>query len=64
MDFEQSQGSGWLVVSKFVGTYHRHWSFDLHIFHGKDKEKVSHLNIHQTVKIDVIPNTIATFFSS
>ena len=27
---------GWL--SKFVGTYHRHWSFDLHIFHDKDKE--------------------------
>ena len=29
-----------LVVSKFVGTYHRCWSFDLHIFHDKDKEKV------------------------
>ena len=40
MDFEQSQGSGWLVVSELVGTYHRRWSFDLHMFHDKDKEKV------------------------
>ena len=30
-------GSGWLAVSELVGTYHRHWSFDLHIFHDKDK---------------------------
>ena len=37
MDLEQSQGSGWLAVSKFVVTYHRCWSFDLHIFHDKDK---------------------------
>ena len=37
MDLEQSQGSGWLAVSEFVGTYHRCWSFDLHIFHDKDK---------------------------
>ena len=36
----------------------------IHIFHDKDKKKVSHLNIHQTVKIDVIPNTKATFSSS
>ena len=37
MDLEQSQGSGWLVVSELVGTYHSCWSFDLHIFHDKDK---------------------------
>ena len=40
MDFEQSQGSDRLVVSKFVGTYHRHWSLDIHIFLDKGKEKV------------------------
>ena len=34
------------------------------IFHDKDKEKISHLNIHHTVKTDVIPNTKATFSSS
>ena len=33
----------------------------IHIFHDKDKEKISHLNIHHTVKIDDIPNTKATF---
>ena len=33
-------------------------------FHDKDKEKISNLNIHHTVKIDVIPNTKATFSSS
>ena len=27
---------GWLFL-KFVGTYHRCWSLDLHIFHDKDK---------------------------
>ena len=32
--------------------------------HDKDKEKVSHLNIHHTVKIVVIPNIKATFSSS
>ena len=37
MDFEQSQGSDRLAVSEFLGTYHRHWSFGLHIFHDKDK---------------------------
>ena len=36
----------------------------INIFHDKDKEKISHLNIHHTVKIDVIPNTKATFSSS
>ena len=47
-----------------MGTYHRCWSFDLQIFHDKDKEKITHLNNHHTVKIDVIPNTKATFSSS
>ena len=37
MDIEKSQGSGWLAVSELVGTDHRCWSFDLHIFHDKDK---------------------------
>ena len=55
---------GWLVVSKFVGTYHRCWSFDLHIFHDKDKERIGHLNIHHTVKTAVVPNVKATFSSS
>ena len=64
MDLEQSQGSGWLAVSELVGTNHRCWSIDIHIFHDKDKEKVSHLKIHHTVKTDVIPNTKATFSSS
>ena len=32
--------------------------------HDKVKEKISHLNIHHTVKIDVSPNTKATFSSS
>ena len=64
MDFEWSKRSDWVVVSEFVGTYNRCWSFDIHIFHDKDKEKASRLNIHHTVKIDVIPNTKATFSSS
>ena len=64
MDFEQSQGSGWLAVSELVGTYHRCWSFDLHIFHDKNKERISHLNIHHTVNIAVVPNIKATFSSS
>ena len=55
-------GSSWLAVSKLVGTYHRHWSFDPRIFRDKDKEKVSHLNIHHTVKTAVVPNVKATFF--
>ena len=55
---------GWLVVSKFVGTYHRCWSFDIHIFHDKDKERVGHLNIHHTVKTAAVPNIKATFSSS
>ena len=53
---------GWL--SKFVGTYHRRWSFDLHTFHDKDKERIGHLNIHHTVKTAVVPNIKATFSSS
>ena len=40
MDFEQSQGSDWLAVSELVGTNHRRWSIDIHIFHDKCKEKV------------------------
>ena len=64
MDFEQSQGSGWLAVSELVGTNHRCWSIDIHIFHDKYKEKISHLNVHHTVKTAVIPNTKATFSSS
>ena len=61
MDLEQSKGGYWVVISEFVGTHNKCRSLDIHIFHDKDKEKVSHLNIHQTVKIDVIPNTKATF---
>ena len=40
MDFEQCQRSGWLAVSELVGTNHRRWSIDIHIFHDKCKEKV------------------------
>ena len=54
---------GWLS-QQFVGAHNRCRSLDRHIFYDKDKKKVSHLNIHQTVKIDVIPNTKATFSSS
>ena len=36
----RAKESGWLVISELVGTNHRCWSFDLHIFHDKDKEKV------------------------
>ena len=64
MDFKQSKGGDWLVVSEFVGTYNRCWSLDIHIFHDKDKEEISHLNIHHTVKTDVFPNIKATFSSS
>ena len=64
MDFEQSQGSDWVAVSEFVGSYNRCRSLDLHIFHDKEKEKISNLNIHHTVNIDVIPDTKATFSSS
>ena len=39
-------------------------SLDIHIFHDKDKEKISHLNIQHTVTIDVISNTTVTFPSS
>ena len=46
-----------------MGTYNRCWSFDLYIFYDQN-EKISHLNIHHTVKTDVIPNTKATFSSS
>ena len=55
---------GWLAVSELVGTYHRCWSFDLHIFHDKDKEKVSQLNIHHIVNTAVVPNIKTTFSSS
>ena len=53
---------GWLYQNLWA--QNRYWSLDIHIFHEKDKEKISHLNIHHTVKIDVIPNTKATFSSS
>ena len=53
-----------MAVSEFVGTHNRCRSLDIHIFHDKDKEKISHLNNHHTVKIDVIPNTKAAFSSS
>ena len=53
-----------LAVSEFVGSYNRCQSPDIHVFHDKDKEKVSHLNIYHTVKTTVIPNTKATFSSS
>ena len=53
-----------MAVSEFVGTYHRCWSFDLHIFHDKGKERIGHLNIHHTVKTAVVPNIKATFSSS
>ena len=64
MDFEQSKGSGWLAISEFVGTYNRYWSFDIHIFYDKNEKEIDHLNSHQTVKIDVIPNIKAAFSSS
>ena len=35
---------GWLSQNLWA-LNHRCWSFDLHIFHDKDKEKISHLNI-------------------
>ena len=53
-----------MVISEFVGTHNRCWSIDIHIFHDKDKEKISHLHIHHTAKIDAILNTKATFSSS
>ena len=61
MDIEQSKGSDWVVISEFVGTYNRCWSFDIHIFYDESEKKMNHLNIHHTVKIDVIPNTKANF---
>ena len=64
MDIEWSQGSGWLVISERVDTYHRCWCFDIHIFHDKDKGRIGHLNIHHTVKTAVVPNIKATFSSS
>ena len=64
MDFEQSQGNGWLVVSEFVGTYNRYWSFDIHILYDENQKEIDHLNSHQTVKLVVIPNIKATFSSS
>ena len=33
--------SGTYKVSELVGTYHRCWSFDLHIFHDKCKEEIN-----------------------
>ena len=61
MDFEHSKRSGWLVISEFVGTYNRCWSFDIHIFYDTYERKINHLNIHHTVKIAVIPNIKASW---
>ena len=36
----RAKGSGWLAVSELLGTNHRCWSIDLHIFHDKCKENV------------------------
>ena len=36
----RAKGSYWVAISKFVGSYNRCRSLDLHIFHDKDKEKV------------------------
>ena len=47
-----------------MGTYNRCWSFGIHIFYDENEKKMKHLNIHHTVKIDVIPNIKATFSSS
>ena len=30
-----------MVISEFVGAPNRCWSLDIHIFHDKDKEKIS-----------------------
>ena len=64
MDFEQSKRSGWLVVSEFVGTYNRCWSFDIHVFYDKSKKEINHLKFDHTVKMAVIPNIKAAFSSS
>ena len=53
-----------MAVSEFVGTNNRCWCLDIHMFYDKDKEKVSHLNIHHTVNTAVVPNIKATFSSS
>ena len=55
---------GWLVISELVGTYHRRWSLDIHIFHDQDEERIGYLNIHHTVKTAVVPNIKAAFSSS
>ena len=64
MDFEQSKRSGWLIISEFVGTYNRCWSFDPHIRNDQNEKEINHLNIHNTVKIADILNIKATFSSS
>ena len=63
MNFENSKRSGWLVISEFVGTYNRCWSFDIQIFYDENEKKINHLNIHHTAQIDVIPNIKAAFHS-
>ena len=55
---------GWLSQNLWALITCWCWSLDIHIFHDKDKEKVSHLNIHHTVNTAVIPNTKANFSSS
>ena len=63
MDFEHSKRSGWLVISEFAGTYNRCCSFDPNVFHDENEKEINYLNIHHTVKIDVIPNIKAVFSS-
>ena len=63
MDFEQSKRSGWLVISEFVGTYNRCWSFEIHVFYDESEKEMNHLNIHHTVKTAAIPNIKAPFSS-
>ena len=37
---------------------------DIHVFYDENEKEINHLNIHHTVKIDVIPNIKAVFSSS
>ena len=64
MDFEQSKRSGLLVISEFVGTNNRCWSFGIHVLYDENEKEINHLNIQHTVKIAVIPNIKGAFSSS
>ena len=61
---EQSKRSRRLVISEFVGTYNRCWSFDIQVFYDENEMKINHSNVHHTVKIDVIPDIKAAFSST